>query len=230
MSLPQPRPIVRDSDRLGLLPLDCPSGISIRRRNVRPGPPHVSHHLTNDNVLYQDRLIVFCFAGTNRRSLSTDRTRALRRPSDAAIVRDRSPPSGARRWQMASARFGSGRSLSPSTPSLSIDHGTGSLFRTARGPQRQRLIRQNHEPAGRLADDPPARHGEPAWRRRSAAIHSAPPGSPDHRPSRERGRARARGGNGGGRKPTHDPSSTNRTKERPPPDGSRADTALNSER
>jgi hypothetical protein len=53
--------------------------------------------------------------------------------------------------------------------------------------------RQGHEPAGRLAYDPPARGGGSALRRRSAAI---PSGQPD-----QRQRSRGRAGNGRARQP-----------------------------
>ena len=84
------------------------------------------------------------------------------------------------------------------------------LFRTAAGAQRQRLIRQAYEPAGRLADDlPPRRRGRHGGGNRLPHV----PCHRDHRLARQRWSARARSGNGGAESP-RTTKLYDRTKER----------------
>ena len=77
----------------------------------------------------------------------------------------------------------------------------GWLFRTARGHNGKRSVRQADEPARRLAHDPPARRG---GRHRRGDRLSYVPRDRHHRLSCQWRRARARPGNGGARKPAHD--------------------------
>jgi hypothetical protein len=77
----------------------------------------------------------------------------------------------------------------------------GFLFRTARGHNGHRALRQTNKPARRLADDP-----APRGRGRHHGGNWVPhvPRDGDYGLPLERRRARARSGNGGARKPAHD--------------------------
>ena len=82
-----------------------------------------------------------------------------------------------------------------------VEDRKGWLFRTARGHNGNVVVRQAHEPAGRLADDPPPRRG---GRHRGGNRLPHLPRDRDHRLPRQWRRARARPGNGGAREPAHD--------------------------
>jgi len=77
----------------------------------------------------------------------------------------------------------------------------GWLFRTSRGHQRHGAVRSAHDPAGRLADDPPPRR---SGRHPCADRQSQLPRHRDHGLSIEPRRAGARAGDGGAREPAHD--------------------------